>query len=82
MPLLLCGAQGEQQSPLKKNILRGTLEDKSENLLVLRTPEGQDQLFWMEDRWEGIPDRGTQVEVSFSLRKDSQVMTLLSIETI
>ena len=82
MPLLICGAQGEKEIPIKKNTLRGTLEDKSETLLVIRTPEGQEQLFWLEDKWEGIPDRGTQVEVRFSLGEDSQVMTLLAIETI
>lgn len=49
---------------------------------MIRTPEGQEQLFWLDRKRQGLPDRGEQVEIRFSLGEDSQVLTLLTIKKL
>ena len=83
--LVCCGRQGPQkQQGKKQQRMIGILEDQNENVIVVKSPEGREYLFWMNGEINCPAENGDRVSVTYSGEspENGKVMNLISVEVL
>ena len=81
--IAVCGRQSpRQRQPEIPGTMKGILEDQNENVLVVRSRDGREHLFWMNGGITCPAENGDSVVVTYeeTMAEDSKVMTLLSLK--